>query len=212
MPGANPPVKAEVPLRTVPEEARHAATETDPRHRTEGDDRKLPLFVGMIRTVLEQLRKTRRCPGIRGVIRLNCRLRVIRGDVAIEVEQLPLVRDDTLAHHRKFVGGDIWIVPVTTAVGNHLGKRLCVVDGEGCGSGKGRGQTEHGTECHKVWQRARFDALHQSGQIPIVQSAEIGRARTLLSDHGQCVSRLPKRRISGVAVHRNPLCCATPCG
>lgn len=202
------PVEAEIPLRVAPVETRHVAVASNLRRRTEGNDRELALLAGIRGAIGEQPRKVRRHPWPRRIIGRNQRLQFPRSESASEVEELVLhhLHDTGFGFHdREVLRGDIGMVPVETAGGDHLGEALGVVDREGRG-GQGAGPHHEITKCAELRDFSGLDALHQGREVPVMQRAEIIRGWILLTNDGQRMIRLTKGRVFfGIAHRKSPM-------
>ncbi len=123
-------MQEEVTLGPDLAEAGHAARAKDLRDRTETDDRELALLFREGFPVGEHVFDLGCGPRVRGILRFDFLDRILRGDVAIEVEVAGLELDDAFARDRKMLGGDVVALPVVVTGGDHLLERLPVVDRE----------------------------------------------------------------------------------
>ncbi len=122
-PDAVPPIEVEVAPGAVPAEVRHVAVAADLRDGTQSDNRILTLLVGVFFPEGKQVLDFTRLPA-RKLDSIDIVPRLGR---AVEVENLDLELLDAGALHREFLRGDVVILPVIAAGGNHLVERAAVV-------------------------------------------------------------------------------------
>lgn len=120
------PIQAQVPLRTVPAEVSHVAVAIDPGHGAECHDRVLPLLFGQGCAVREEFLDL---GGAESVL-LHLFDRVLRRDVAIEVEEFGFETHFAGAGQREALRRDVVVLPVVVAGGDHLLERHAVIDEE----------------------------------------------------------------------------------
>jgi hypothetical protein len=134
------PEEVEATLRPVPVEAGHVAVTipVDPR-RAKGDDRELPLDLGVLRPERQDLLDRR---GAQAHL-VELRLGLARADHAVEVHELEHRLDDALARDGEVLPVDVVVRPVVLAVGLHLLDGLGVVDGDGVLGRLGQLQRSH---------------------------------------------------------------------
>lgn len=141
--------------------------------------------------------------------------RVLGLDHAVEVEQAGLDFNDAairfLCYKREPLGGDVVVLPVVLAGGDHRFERLPVVDGQTEGLGRQGVQLQHRPERLAVRDRAELDGLREIGEITVVQSAVVVGGKALLIQNGQRMASLSgSRRGSVSGAHRNSYVAATP--
>ncbi len=120
------PVEAEVSLRTVAAEDGHAAiTKPVDQGRAEGDDRELPLDIGVLRPERQKLLNGRGTQAVRIEVRLD----LVRVRHLVQVDELQIGLDDALALDGEALLGDVVVLPVVLTGLHHLRELQPVVDG-----------------------------------------------------------------------------------
>ena len=146
------PVEVEVAPRSASVEVGHAAITIaiDPR-RAEGDDRELPLDLGVGRPERHEFLDGR---GTQSHL-VELGLDLSRLDDAVEVDELQADLDDPLARDGKVLPVDVFVRPVVLAALDHLLDGLGVVDGDGVLGRLGELQGSH----HQLAELATVDGV-----------------------------------------------------
>jgi len=129
-PVAVEPTQVEDALGIIPAKIRHIAVTINLRDRAQTDDRELALLFRESLPVRENMFNLGRRPGVLGICCFDFLDRVLRRDVAVEVEVAALELHGALPGDGETLRSDVAVFPVVVTGGNHLLERLRVVDRE----------------------------------------------------------------------------------
>lgn len=162
-PAAVEPREAEATLGTVLVETRHAAAAIDLRDGAEADYRRLPLLLGILGPVSEDVFDLGWLPGVRGIGGLDLGDGILRRDILAKVEEGVFEFNLPFPDDREAFGRDVIVLPIVAAGRDHDLKQLAIVHDVGAGFGWQRAEAERCAHREALGEvRARVEEIGQN--------------------------------------------------
>jgi len=165
--------EVDVPQGTVHAEDRHVGVTTNLTNGTKSGYRKLALSVLVFLAEGEDVFNTCNFPWFVLVVNLNQPDRVFRRDVAIEVKDLPLILNDTLALDRETLGSDVPVGQVVMTGSDHDIQSFIEIDSEDVWTRNDLAQTEKLAKASAIRNTSLNRGLRNVGKTTAFENADL---------------------------------------